>query len=190
MNAQNIDTTKRDTDLLQRLRHDDANALGEIVHAYAEWLVESAMRIVQSQDVSQDIVQDVFAWLWDARAQLQIQTSLPAYLYRAVANRAYNVIFRERTYHRVAQSIGEEQTRQQSESVASFHTTSSNDELKDRIDAALGLLQPRMRDVFLMRAEQEMSYEEIADAMGISVATAYKQMYRATRILADALANS
>ncbi|MEP6494882.1 MAG: sigma-70 family RNA polymerase sigma factor [bacterium] len=56
---------------------------------YAE-LCRFAYQYVRSSEAAEDLVQDVFAGLWAARETVTVTTSVRAYLYAAVRNRAIN----------------------------------------------------------------------------------------------------
>lgn len=178
---------ERDRELIRRIRSGDGLALSDLVRLYTVWLLEVARGVVESPDLAQDVVQDVFVHLWDKRAQLDIRESVSAFLYRAVRNRAQDVAKHERAQHRLGEVFREQQESDDRAQDQSGEIDFDSAEFRAALDAALGQLQPRTRDIFLMRAEQEMSYEEIAAALGITVSTAYTQLYRATKELAKRL---
>jgi RNA polymerase sigma-70 factor (ECF subfamily) len=61
-------------------------------------------------------------------------------------------------------------------------------EAKRVLDEAVAGLGPEQRAVFVLRAVEEMSYEEIAEALGISPGTVMSRLFRARARLARALA--
>jgi RNA polymerase sigma-70 factor (ECF subfamily) len=143
------------------------------------------MPVVASSDLAQDVVQDVFVRLWDIRHALQIRGSVAGYLYRAVRNRARDLNAHEQAQHRLAShaySGGEEPRVMNAGEAEVEHADFTN-----VLDAALLTLQPRTRDIFLMRAQADMSYAEIAHELGIGIPTVRMQMYRATTALARQL---
>ena len=178
---------ERDRELVRRIAHGDGAALSELVRLYTVWLLEVALPIVGSPDLAQDVVQDVFVRLWDQRTRLTIRESVAAFLYRSVRNRALDVAKHERAQHRLGTSTDTTDGVHEPSVLNAAPLSLDNADFRAALDAALARLQPRTRDIFLMRAEQEMSYEEIAAALDITVSTAYKQVYRATKELAQLL---
>lgn len=180
------DHAERDADLIRRIRGNDDAALDALVVAYAAWLTNVAVPIVASPDLAQDVVQDVFVRLWDIRHSLQIGGSVAGYLYRAVRNRAHNLNAHEQAQHRLAAQAypSGEEPRVMNAGEAALEGT----DFTRALDAALSTLQPRTRDIFLMRAQADMSYAEIAHELGIGIPTVRMQMYRATTALARRLA--
>jgi RNA polymerase sigma-70 factor (ECF subfamily) len=138
---------------------------------------------VRSADAAEDVVQDVFAALWAARGTMQITTSVRAYLYAAVRNRALNV--------RKHQAIAAEWERDEADDdVRALHPTPVQpDEEFDRaqleslLRTALDSLPERCRLVMRLRWQEQLSYAEIAEAMGISIKGVEKQLARGLEAL-------
>src|SRR2546423_427895 len=61
-------------------------------------LTRQAARMVDSEHVAEEIVQDVFLTMWNSRDSLAVRGDLPSYLRRAVRNRALDYLRRERLH--------------------------------------------------------------------------------------------
>jgi len=175
--------TAHDTELIRRIGRGDESALEALMLAYAEWLVNVAAPIVASEDLAQDVVQDVFVRLWEIRTQLQIQGSVAGYLYRAVCNRARDVSVHERSQQTLGMRAQQALGALDSQPVSADAMSLGDPEFARVLDTALGTLQPRVRDIFLMRVQGDMSYAEIAEALGIGIPTVRVQMSKATTAL-------
>jgi RNA polymerase sigma-70 factor (ECF subfamily) len=173
--------------LVERLRSNDEGALTELIQHYTPTLVEIAGAIVGSRDAAQDVVQDVFCWIWDTRTRLEIHGSVIGYLVRAIRNRAYSAIRRERSQQRTRERLSARYT----ETFPHAHNVGDTDitaaEFQQALTIALQTLQTRTRQVFLMHVDHGLSYTEIAEALDITVPTVRMQMYRATKQLAKRL---
>ena len=177
----------RDTAWIARLRDGDESALASLVTTYAGWLADVATPVVGSPDLAQDVVQDVFMRLWDIRDTLSIQGNVAGYLYRAVCNRALNLRDHERSQQAVSVRALARDDRIPVSNAGEAAIAEA--ELWRVLEAALATLQPRVRDIFLMRVQADMSYAEIAETLGIGIPTARVQMSRATSALARQLAS-
>ena len=82
--------------LLAALSRGDEAALRQIFDRYYNILLGNVYRIIPDEDACQDLVQEVFVELWRKRAELDIHTSLQAYLRRAAVNRALNYLKTQR----------------------------------------------------------------------------------------------
>jgi RNA polymerase sigma-70 factor (ECF subfamily) len=164
---------------------DPSLAFDALVREHYGRLCNFVFRFVGSRDVAEDIVQDVFARLWRSHESFDIKDPLP-YLYQSVRNRAVS-------YRR--QTVVRDRWREQAASVADERlpaTTASSEldaaDLADAIARAVNELPDRCRLVFTMSREQDLTYAEIASALGISVKTVETQMGRALKALRTRLA--
>lgn len=167
-----------DTELLALLKGGDQYAYTEIFERYNEVLLRHAYRLLENRGEAGDIVQDVFLVLWQKRESLSI-TSLSAYLYSAVRNRVFDLIAHQKVVARYAESIGS--------FMESGHTLADDDirekELAAIIEKEIAALPPKMREVFLLNKQEELSYREIADQLDITDKTAKLQVHNAVKTL-------
>src|SRR5690606_27672932 len=84
-------TTYKDDELLAFIKEGDENAFTEIYNRYWETLYRFAFHVLKDRDACMDVLQEVFIWIWNHRAQAQI-TSLKSYLYGAVKYKIANCI--------------------------------------------------------------------------------------------------
>ncbi|MCI4667290.1 MAG: RNA polymerase sigma-70 factor [Bacteroidia bacterium] len=130
---------------------------------------------------AEEIVQEVFVQLWEKRFQLNINTSIKAYLFRAVYHKVLNIHRHEKVRHahqEYAQSKGTK---------LEFEDPAETVELKDRIAAAIGMLPQKCGEVFKMSRLEGLSYKEIAQKMNISPKTVEVQMGKALKLLRKSL---
>jgi RNA polymerase sigma-70 factor (ECF subfamily) len=174
--------------LVQRVRAGDEAAFEALIRAYSVWLVDIATPVVGSADLAQDVVQEVFIRIWDNRHQLEIHGSVAGYLYRAVRNRATNLQAHERAEQTLRARLEREQGSEAERNVDPETREAAAQEFERAVEQALAALSPKLREVFLLRVDQGLSSPEIAEVLGIAVASVHKQMYRATKTLAERLA--
>src|SRR6266498_3572076 len=83
---------RKELEWLERMRTGDEPAFEALFRAYVEPLCSFAYSYVQSESVAEEIVQDLFARLWERRALLETPRNVQAYLYGATRNRALNYL--------------------------------------------------------------------------------------------------
>jgi len=159
--------TKTDIELLQDLKDGDTSALNSIFRAYFPKLMRVAYSLTQDKEVSEELCQDVFVYLWKSKNKLEIKTSLKSYLFRAIKNRCYSHF--RRTHESVFEPINELTLHSNTELSADQEVQTL--ELHLIIEQAIASLPPKTRSVFLLSREEEMSYKEIAESLNISVKT-------------------
>ena len=177
------------TDTASRIRAGDARAFELVFRTYYRPLCAFARRYVHDSAAAEDLVQDVFGTIWTARATMDIKTSVRAYLYSSVRNRALNV--------RKHQAVADDWDRDESaDDVRELHTRPlPPDVLLDRklleaqLEAAFNALPERAATALRLRWRDELSYAEIAEAMDISVKGVEKLLSRGLRALRIALSS-
>jgi RNA polymerase sigma-70 factor (ECF subfamily) len=155
----------------------------ELVLASYARLCRFGQRITGSRAAAEDIVQDVFAALWQRHADFDYTDPLP-YLFRAVRNRA--ISDRRQALRRGGWLAGLAREWADREVLSSDPSEAS--ELAHAIDDALAALPQRRRLIFAMNRDQHLTYAEIAATLGISIKTVETQMGRALKSLRERLA--
>ena len=168
-----------DTALISLLKQADAHAFAELFSRYHHPLYLHAMRMLGDSDGAKDIVQDVFAAAWSKRDQLAITSSVNAYFYAAIKNRILNFI----AHQKVVSKYEDSMDNFFSQGIAYTDNQVREKELIRIIDQEISLLPPKMREVFELSRNEELSYKEIAERLQISENTVKKQAQRAIKIL-------
>lgn len=138
--------------------------------AYARMFVE--------QDDGQEIVSDVMVWLWENKEMETFQFSLKSYLFRAVKNRCLTLIRHNQVKQRVEEIIFNNLQSQYDD--PDFYIV---DELTKKIEEALASLPDKVRETFEMNRFQDLTYNEIADRLGISPKTVDARIQQALKLL-------
>ena len=140
-------------------------------------------RVVPDRNVVEDILQDVFLRLWHGIEALPAIDSYRAYLNRMVLNAALR--HQQRAQRQVAWDDAPADTAPVApDALEGLHAA----EAADAVAAALKHLPPQCRIVFELSRYEEMSYQQIAEALEISPKTVENQMGKALRILRRELA--
>ena len=160
------------------IRAGDRSAFEQLFRAWYARLADCAARLVSDPDAAEDVVQTVFVSLWNRRDALPDATRLPAYLHRAVRNRALNHLRDQRATHGLSLLTDEELY-----TAPSVESDLEDDDLATALQLALRSLSPRTRQVFLLSRSHELTYTEIASTLAISVKTVETLMGRALRAL-------
>jgi len=132
---------------------------------------------------SEEAVQEVFFTLWQRREDLNISSSIKAYLYRAVRNHCLNVI----KHIDIRENYKEQNERSRMEVEGRGEQTLETKELEVRIERAINQLPPERKRIFMMSRFEDMKYREIADDLGISVKTVEAQMGKSLKFLREQL---
>ena len=77
-----------DLDIIKRIKRGDKEIFRKLFDIYYQRLYLYAKSYVEETSVSEDIIQDLFFYIWEKRKELIINSSVSSYLYRAVHNRS------------------------------------------------------------------------------------------------------
>jgi len=165
-------------DLLRRLGRGDPDALREVYERYADEVYRIALRMTGSSADAYDVTHDVFLGLPEAMHRYDESRPFPPWL-RGVTVRTTQMRLRaERRRLEVPLPAP-----------ARLSGRMRGPEVVDRItlERALGKLSPELRVVVVLRELEGLSYQEIADLLGIKKSAAAVRMHRARRQLMDIL---
>ncbi len=158
-------------------------------HYYAR-LCRVANTYLNDSFAAENIVSDLFFYLWEHREEISINSSLDSYLLKSVRNRCLNYL--QQAMYRYETDLPD--------SISDFSVNHQNDstpgspldhllekELEGKIHMAVGNLPDECRAVFKMSRYEQNSYEEIAQSLGISVNTVRYHMKNALSRLRENL---
>ncbi|MBV7533446.1 RNA polymerase sigma-70 factor [Chitinophaga sp. sic0106] len=168
MNSNLADLT--DQELLELVRKADQPAFVCIYRRYWSELYRCAFRIFPNQQTCEELIHDVFLYLWDKGRHTHIQ-SLKDYLYIAVKNRALNQVRAENNLHRMLGSVPTEAI----SSLAAEEKLNCQ-EINRIYDEAVAELPDKCRTILLMSRHQHLSNKEIAAQLNIAPKTVENQI--------------
>jgi RNA polymerase sigma-70 factor (ECF subfamily) len=173
-----------DSFLIARARQGDVRAFEEIVRLYQRRVYGVALRIVRAHDVADDVAQEAFVRAWRSLDRFELGRPFGPWVCRIAANLAVNHVRSPRARE---QGLPEGHAETPSADPGPLGTVLAA-EAQRVLDEAMAGLGPEQRAVFVLRVVEEMSYEEIAEALGISPGTVMSRLFRARERLARALA--
>jgi RNA polymerase sigma-70 factor (family 1) len=153
-----------DKELFKRISKSDEQAFTELYLRYSRVLKPHIARLLESELWAEEINQDVFTKLWQARETLIHVTHPPAYLFRMASNRTLDFIKQRSTEIQREYALAHSQNWAANSTEETFDARKSEELLKE----AVRILSPQKQIIFRLRHEEGKSYEEIADNLRIS----------------------
>lgn len=175
--------TQTDLQLFSKIIHDDENAFGELFYRYYSVLCTFVYRYLGDESLTEELVQEVYVRMWEKRKQLNIQTSVKGYLYRAVKNELINRQNHEKVELKYRKLLQQEDNEFNAEQVL------PEVDLMRKIEASIEALPAKRKEIFKLSREKGLSYREIAEQLGISVKTVEAQMGQALKQLREDLSD-
>ncbi len=166
----------------------------EIYLAYYPKLLRFATEYVISEEDAENVVQDLFVYLWENRILMANAMNLNAYLFRLVRNRCIDFLrgkIREENRNKKIQETFEIELRLKLDSLEDFDKQGyTEDDIEKLISEAIDSLPERCRQIFIMSKMERMKYTEIAALLSLSINTVENQMGIAMKKLKAKLKNN
>jgi RNA polymerase sigma-70 factor, ECF subfamily len=182
--------------LVDALRDGADSAYEELIRRFQQPVYALALRLLDDQGEACDVVQEVFLKVFRNVGSFRNQSSLKTWIYRITVNEAHNArrwFFRHRR-REVELDNAPDDTRDWKEIIPDS-SRSPYDVALDReqhvmIEAALERINPIFREAVVLRDIMDLSYEEIAEVIGVSLGTVKSRILRGREALRDKLAGS
>ena len=178
--------------LVARAQAGDASAFTELVQRYERKIYRLAKNITQNDEDAEDVLQDAFLKAYEHLSGFQGQSKFYTWIVRIAVNEALMKLRKRRGDRFVSLDepidTGEEEVKRE---IAVWEGNPeeqySQEELHRILNEAVEGLKPDFRTVFTLRDIEELSTEETAEALGISVPAVKSRLLRARLALREKL---
>lgn len=176
--------------LVERCKRQDAEAFGKLVDAYQNRVFGFVRRMIRDNDEAADITQEVFIRAYQAFTRFDGRSSLRTWLFRIAHNLCVD---RVRKHDRTPQEFHLEAT---SEDDSPMDLSDSrwdpqhivlDDELRRIVETAIAGMSDKLRSVLLLHDQEDMAYEEIAQALDLPIGTVKSRLFLARNHLQNTL---
>lgn len=170
----------------------DRAAFRELVDRTHKTIYRLAFRILGTKDEAEDVVQETFVRLWTGSCDIKEPSKVLSWICRVARNASFDRL-RSRK-RKAAESLDRPVGEGLSPLKDLLDAKEGNPEemvaaqqLSFAVESALAGLKEKHRLVLMLREVDEMSYEEIGEALGISIGTVESRIHRARKALARRL---
>lgn len=152
-----------DRKLSVALARDDISAFDILYHKYYNAVLANIFKLIKQQEAAEDVLQDVFAALWENRKKIDGEKSVGGWLFVVSHNKAIKflhkkvrekILTREEMFGEIAEAPENEHDQAEYQS--------------DLINEAIKNLPPQKKLVFTLCKLEGKTYQEAAQALGIS----------------------
>ena len=162
-----------DAAYVQRILNGDANAFTLLVNRYYERCARFAVRMLGNRDDAEDALQATFLRAYRSLGRYQEQDRFSAWLYRILVNQCRSLASRRSMRDRV---FVREEAALLNAPDRSRGWAGEDEELVQRV---LAELDPLLREAFVLKYVDELSYEEMSAATGVGVSALKMRVKRA-----------
>ena len=178
--------------LVDQARQGDARAFAELVRRYEGKIFRLAQHITQNREDAEDVLQESFLKAYEHLDQFQGQSKFYTWIVRIAVNQALMKLRKRKTSKAISIDeqidTGEDTVARE---IAAWdpdpEVRYSREELSQILDSAVQSLAPSYRAVFVLRDIEELSTEETAEALNLSIPAVKSRLLRARLQLRDKL---
>lgn len=164
-----MNTNSDDILLLKLIKQGDRIAFRHLFYQYADSLERFITYYIHDREKSQDLVLDIFTYIWENRQNFEIKQTLKAYLFQAARNKSFTYIRDKKIPVYLEEMEG-------MEIVQNYDSELELQELHHLIEEAVSLLPDKCREIFRKSREENLTNKEIAGQLHISEKTVEGQI--------------
>jgi len=187
-----ISTGFDESALVAQAKAGDQNAFGELVNRYERKIYRLAKNITRNDEDAEDVLQDAFLKAYTHLDNFKGDSKFYTWIVRIAVNEALMRLRKRKTDRSVPLDepveLGEETVQRE---IAVWDDNPeqrySKEEWRHILDEAVDSLKPDFRTVFVLRDIEELSTEETAETLGISVPAVKSRLLRARLALRERL---
>ncbi|MDP4207320.1 MAG: RNA polymerase sigma factor [Bacteroidota bacterium] len=184
-----------DAELIQRLINSDGSAFRELVELYQSLVFRTCYNLIRHSEDAEDIAQDVFIEVFESVHQFRNESKLSTWLYRIAINKSLNHIRKNKwktMVRSLEQFFGGDKTNNLDVEDKNSHNSPETIDYRERsqvLQNAVNSLPENQRIAFTLNKFDELSYQEIAEVMELSLSSVESLIHRAKLNLQKKLIN-
>lgn len=172
-----------DQHLFKQIATGDERAFRQVFHAYNAKLHPFVLKVVHSESVAEDIIQETFLRLWLHRAEVAEMEYPASWLYKVASNLSLTRLRSQAAEVRRLQQIACRERVEPDHVIESI----SAKEIQMLLIQAIDQLPPKRQHIYKLSREQGLSYEGIAKELHISPNTVKNQLVSAFKFIKEYL---
>ena len=187
--AARSDENAEDVRLMRLVAEGDTAAFERLIERHQALVAGTIARMLGSNADVEDIAQQVFIRVWKSAARYVARAKFTTWLLKITRNLVFNEMRRAKRHPHLPVQIEPEAEEMplRDEAAATPDATLLQSELQDAIEKAITLLPETQRMALVLRRYEELSYDEIAKVLDLSVAAVKSLLFRARTELRERL---
>lgn len=170
--------------ILKDAKHGNIDAFEQILHIYEKQIFSYLYRFVNQKEDAEDLTQNTFLKLYKNIKAIDINKNFNAWLYKIATNTAYDWLRKKRRHKELFIEDSNAVETIEDESAYDILDSAYNTEF---IIKALNAIKPIYKSILLLFYQDELSYQEISEALSIPINTVKSHLYRAKKSLKEHL---
>ncbi|MBN1164093.1 MAG: sigma-70 family RNA polymerase sigma factor [Candidatus Krumholzibacteriota bacterium] len=180
---------REDANLVERCLRGDEKAFEQLLRKYRNPVYSICLRMVRNHADAEDLAQDVFIRTFNVLDRYNPSYPFSSWLYRITSNLCIDFIRKRKSgvvsLDQPLSGEDGEMPRQLPSDVAEPDREMENREMMKMLDQAVGALPEHYRIIVILRHQEQLSYEEISDNLGIPLGTVKARIHRARNMIKE-----
>ncbi|MCA0362133.1 MAG: sigma-70 family RNA polymerase sigma factor [Armatimonadetes bacterium] len=180
--ARRLDDVAAEKALLDQCRRQNYEAFGRVVDLYQARVLGFVRRMIRNEEEALDITQEVFIKAFQGVASFDGRASLRSWLFRIAYHSCIDKVRRKERQpliHSYEPTDENEETFEFADHRWDPSEVLLNDELRSVVEQSVAEMSEKLRSVLILHDQENMGYEEIAQAMDIPVGTVKSRLFLA-----------
>lgn len=184
------DENNVDFALMKRIGAGDHDAFRQLVERHQDPVIGTVAKMLGNTSDAEDIAQQVFLRIWKHASNYRPDAKFTTYLFTITRNMVFNETRRRGRKKEVSSDAREEDSNRFIEESPDRQPDAEllQRELQHAVDAAIAALPESQRMAVILRRYEQLSYEEIADTLDLTVSAVKSLLFRARTALRESLA--
>lgn len=176
-----------DTEIIEKLKQSDEQAFRQLIENHQKLVVNTCFGIVQNHEDAEDIAQEVFIEVFRSIHKFRADAKISTWLYRISVNRSLNFIRDNKKniwFHSFEDEVAAKS--RQLKQIESSKSDQPEFELENKqraiiLHEAINSLPNNQKVAFSLSKYEELSYQEIAEVMELSISSVESLLFRAKK---------
>jgi RNA polymerase sigma-70 factor (family 1) len=179
--SQSPEELQKEKLLLVRLNQGDSRAFEELYDSYKLRLAGNLYKLLKSDELAKEVLQDLFLKVWDNRAQIDPEKSFRSYLFRIGENMVNDFYRRAARDKRLRDQLVQANSEIYSHIEEQLFFKEDSGLLKEAIE----LMPPQRKLVYTLCKMEGRSYKEVEELLGINAKTINSHLFQANKFLKE-----
>ncbi len=180
-----------DLKIISRCKRGEEAAFREILARYRAPVYNLCWRMTRNEEDARDLGQEIFIKVFRLLDRFDEQYAFHSWLFRIATNHCIDHLRRQRlrflSYDRDGGSADEDEVMQVASEAPSPDVVLQRREAVEKLEEVIAELPPHYRVITLLRHDQQLSYEEIAESLSLPLGTVKARIHRARNMIQQLL---
>jgi RNA polymerase sigma-70 factor (ECF subfamily) len=172
-----------EAEIIEACKQGDREAFHDLFEAHKDRVYTIAFHYSGNEAMARDVCQQVFLKLFTSIGQFRENSQFTTWLYRIVANACADEHRKRRRFVPFSPEVEVRNMTVKGPQEEAYHRR----QVADSVRGAIAELTPKLRLPILLKYVEGLSYEEIAESLGLSIGTVSSRLNRGHKMLARKL---